>query len=176
MWRDCGHNGTPWTRKYHWKYLNHWGPFTPDIRRAILIVIVWGIVITDRNSSCRKVIFSQARVILSVNKGEGDLHPGALHPEGVCIRGLQHPGGLHPGEGVSASRVGVSASRGVGTSPPDTVNERTVLILLECILVFIFGLNSQHNHNFVTIPIPQHKNIVIIHTNDNRNIVTISRC
>ena len=129
---------------------------------------MWGIVITDRNSSFRKVIFSQARVILYFHKGEGDLHPGGLYSEGVCIRGSLHPRGLHPG--------GVSASRGVGTSPPDIVNERTVRILLECILVFIFGFNRQYNHNFVTAPIPQYKNIVIIHTNDNCNIVAIFRC
>ena len=54
------------------------------------------------------------------------LHLGGLHPGGICIqRG-------------SASRVCI---RGVGQTPPsprilrDTVNERAVRILMECILV-----------------------------------------
>ena len=64
-----------------------------------------------------------------------------------------HKGGLHKGRG-SASRGGSesrggSASRGVGQILPsnrilrDTVNERAVHILLECILVFLCVSNIE---------------------------------
>ena len=73
---------------------------------------------TARNRSLGQVIFSQVCVNPSV------------HKEGVCIQwGGPHPGGLPRG-------------RGVRLTPPkthrilqDTVNERAVRILLECILV-----------------------------------------
>ena len=60
----------------------------------------------------------------------GGLHLGGLPPEGSASRGAYIQGVLHPGG---------SASRGLGISPyqilQDTVNERGVRNLLECILV-----------------------------------------
>ena len=67
-------------------------------------------IITARNSSCRKVIFSKACVIPSVHRG--GLHPGgSAYRGGLHPRGL-HPGGLHRGRGECAYRG--SASRRVG--------------------------------------------------------------
>ena len=93
-------------------------------------------------------MFLHLSVSHSVHRG--DLHPGGVSEsrEGVCIRGCSasRKGGLHPGR-VSASGVVLhpergSASRAVCIKPPhrilwDTVNERAVRILLECILVNI---------------------------------------
>ena len=72
--------------------------------------------------------------------GEASLHPGerGLHPG----EGGPHPGGsASRGRGVCIQEVGGSASTGLGIPPEihgmlsDTVNERAVRILLECILV-----------------------------------------
>ena len=74
------------------------------------------------------------------------LHPGGLHPRAVCIGGGHlHAGGLQLG----ASASGGSASRGIwadyAPSPnriqQDTVNERAVRILLECILVIFVSIS-----------------------------------
>ena len=58
----------------------------------------------------------------------------------VCSQGGLHPGGA-AFRGGSASKEGVSASRVLGRTPlgilRDTVNERAVSILLECILVLV---------------------------------------
>ena len=63
-------------------------------------------------------MFSQASVILSMGGG-GGLHPGG--------------GSVSVGGGVSASGVGVTRPR--NQILWDTVNERAICILLECILV-----------------------------------------
>ena len=69
----------------------------------------------------------------------------SVHRRGSAFRGDLHPeGGLHPGGsasiGGSASKGGLHRRLGGGSRTPhwilwDTVNERTVRILLECILV-----------------------------------------
>ena len=82
-------------------------------------------VFTARNSSYRKVMFSQACVIPSVHRGGGP-PSGVLRGSAfrwVCIQGVCLQGGWE--------------------DPPhrilmDMVNERAVRILLECILVFIY--------------------------------------
>ena len=80
---------------------------------------------TARNSSCGKVMFSEAYVKNSFH-GKGE--------EMSAQEGFL-PGGLPPG-GKSASGGGVCFG---GADPPrplrDTVNKRAVRILLECILV-----------------------------------------
>ena len=85
-------------------------------------------------------MFSQ--VFVCPRGGGGDLHAGgrgsASKAGGSVSRGR---GGLHPGGGVWI-RAGLHPGRGIGqTSPPnrilqDTVNEREIRILLECILVY----------------------------------------
>ena len=67
--------------------------------------------------------------------GQGNLFTGVSYsvPSGVCIQGIYIPGGLHLG--------GLHSGGWLQTPSPihgilrDTVNERTVHILLECILV-----------------------------------------
>ena len=90
------------------------------------------LIITERQTKFEKVIFLHLSVNHSAHREEGGLHPGGLHPGGwVCIQG-----DLHQGESAS----GGAASRGgwVDQAPYrillDTVNERAVRILLECIL------------------------------------------
>ena len=81
-----------------------------------------------------KVMFSQACVIPSVHRGRGLPREGSAS-RGVCIQWGLHPGrGLHPGG--CASRGGVHP-RGSASNQIlwDTVNERKVRILLECIFV-----------------------------------------
>ena len=77
-----------------------------------------------------KVIFSQVCVIPSVQWGAG------LASFPACITGHMTRGGLHPG--------GSASGEGLGRPPralQNTVNKRTVRILLECILlVFKFVL------------------------------------
>ena len=70
--------------------------------------------------------------MFTVGSASGGLHPGgSASIAGVCIQAGLHPGGgLHLGEG--------------GADPHwilrDTVNERVVRILLECILVVEFNV------------------------------------
>ena len=69
---------------------------------------LWTQFITARNSSCRKVMFSQTYVIPSVH-GEGGL------PGGVCIQG-RLPGGEFCIQGVP--RMTGVCIQGVGQTPP----------------------------------------------------------
>ena len=69
---------------------------------------------------------------------------------GICLSTV----GVHPGVGVSggSSRWGALADASRGASwmpPPDTVNQRSIRILLECILVpdfFFVVLPCEHLH------------------------------
>ena len=87
------------------------------------------ICLPPANEVWGKVMFLHLCVILFT--GEGSTWGGVLHPGGRLHRGVD----LHPGG--SAFRRGLHA--GVGRPPywmlRDTVNERAVHILLECILV-----------------------------------------
>ena len=97
------------------------------------------------NSSWEKVMFSQACVIPSVPKGKGvgfptcitghkgGLYPGGLHLGGSASKGVCILGSLHSGR--FASRVDLGRPPLPLRMLRDTVNERAVRILLECILV-----------------------------------------
>ena len=95
--------------------------------------------ITARKRSLRRLCFYTC---LSVSHSvEGCLHPGG--GRGVCIQG-----GLHPGGSASIGRGGIHLGGSTSRSRPthrilrDTVNERAVRILLECILVTEFNFVS----------------------------------
>ena len=80
-----------------------------------------------------KVIFLQACVINSV-------HWQGLHPRGgVCIQG-----------GGSASLGGVDQSPPLHRILQDTVNERVVHILVECIIVISLKLKKE-NDNMISM-------------------------
>ena len=103
-----------------------------------------------------KVIFSEACVKISVHRGEGEhgtgawvagggMHGGSgrracvvggMPGRGVCVAGgMYMAGGMH---GVDMhGRGGVCGSGRVWQILRDTVNERAVHILLECILVLV---------------------------------------
>ena len=122
-----GWDSTDWTALHPQYLANNRG-------RGTEIYILY-VVFTARKRSCGNVMFLHLSVSHSVHRGEGMsasrgsassrvcIQWGGLHPWGVCIQR-----GLHPG--------------GFGLTPPphriprDTVNERAVRILLECILVF----------------------------------------
>ena len=79
-----------------------------------------------------KVIFSQVRVIPSVHWAGGgrvgflpSMHHRSHDQRGVCIQEGLHPGGSASGEGLGRPPRALQ----------NTVNKRTVRILLECILV-----------------------------------------
>ena len=76
-------------------------------------------IVNARNSSCGKVMISQACVIPSVHRGSAS---GGQHPGGVCIGG------------------GAWADTPSDWILRDTVNERAVRILLEWILVSVVFL------------------------------------
>ena len=85
--------------------------------------------ITARKRNCKKVMFSLVFVCLG---GGSDW---AIYIGGSAWSGVLHPGVLHPGgylRGICLEGCGLADHPRVKW---DTVNERAVRILLECILV-----------------------------------------
>ena len=86
--------------------------------------------------------------------GRGACMVGGMHGRGVCMAGGAWQGGMH-GKGGMCSGGGhcgrgacmVGGMHGMHTAPQqilqDTVNERVVHILLECILVFTFIFHNK---------------------------------
>ena len=80
------------------------------------------IFITVHNSSCGKIKFSQASVILSM---------GGCAWQGACMAGAMHHGGMHGG----GAWQGTCMAGGGFAYRERRPLQRTVRILLECILV-----------------------------------------
>ena len=94
------------------------------------------LIFTVRNSSCGKVMFSQASVILFTG---GRAWQGACMAGGMCGRGVCMAGGMH---GRGHEWQGVVHGRRQERWPL----QRTVRILLECILVKCAkGLNQKYS-------------------------------
>ena len=101
----------------------HWQMFLWYDYWADVVVTV---LITARNSSCGKVMFSQACVKNSVG-GEG-------------VRGM-HPQARTPPSPSTPQRI-----------LRDAVNERAVRILLECILVYLYKARHAHKRLYTVLP------------------------
>ena len=114
-------------------------------------------LLTPANEVCEGYVFTG--VCLSTGGGGGvcsggHAWQGGIHGRGVCGRGVCMAGGMHCGKGVYVCGRGACMAGGGmhgrgcmhATPPPppdtmrygDTVNERAVRILLECILVTLY--------------------------------------
>ena len=113
----------------------------------------WSFSVTVRNSSCGKVTFSHLSVILLIEEVSGQTAPPGRHPPRQTPPLGRRPLGRHPsGQTPPLGRHPLGAGQ---TSPlPRQPLQRTVRILLECILV---PLNFEKKFTFKTFYVMQCK-------------------